>query len=296
MNHLDQQYLRIIDDILQMPDVAMSGDRTGVGTSRVFNRHIDVAIDQFFPILHCKRVNWKSAFTEMLWMLSGSTNIQPLLLDGVHIWSDWPYKKYIDRDLTGEHNISMEKFEQLILESNSFAKQWGDLGPVYGKQWRDWDGIDQIEVAVKQLLETPNSRRIIIEGWNVPQLDDMALPPCHKTYQFLVNHGELNLTIYQRSADMFLGVPFNLCNGGLMLHLMAATVGLRVGRLHWFGADCHLYNNHKKLAEKMLLRDALPNDAKFYMSTLTDIDNVEISDIHIEEYTPHAAISAPVAV
>lgn len=295
MNHLDQQYLSIIDDILQMPDVRDSNDRTGVGTSRVFNRHIDVAIDQHFPILHCKRVNWKSAFTEMLWMLSGDTNIQSLLLQDVHIWSDWPYKKYVE--LNSEHaNTSMERFEQLIIESNSFARNWGDLGPVYGKQWRDWDGIDQIEVAVKQLLESPNSRRIIIEGWNVPQLDDMALPPCHKTYQFLVNHGELNLTIYQRSADMFLGVPFNLCNGGLMLHLMAATTGLRVGRLHWFGADCHLYSNHKKPAEKMLIRNILPNGSKFHMGTLVDIDNVQISDIHIEEYEPHPAINAAIAV
>ena len=211
MRHPEHQYLDLMGHVLEHGDERV--DRTGVGTRSIFGAMLRFNLaDGTVPILTTKRVYWKTAVKEMIWFLTGGTNIQPLLRDNVRIWSDWPLASY--RRDTGE-NISQEDFEQRILDDDTFAAQWGELGPVYGKQWRRWlgtDGIeyDQIADLIRMLKETPASRRMIFHAWNVPELGSMALPPCHMIYQYHVtSDGRLNCLMYQRSVDLLLGAPFN---------------------------------------------------------------------------------------
>lgn len=295
MKSLDKQYKDIVYDIYFNAEQSESDDRTGVGTSRVFNRHIEVDIRVGFPLISLKETFWRTAFVEMIWMLRGETNISSLVNQGVNIWNDWPLKKFNAKNLLKE-NIDMTEFISRIKNSESFANEWGELGPVYGAQWRNWNGIDQLVIAINQILTNPNSRRIIIEGWNVSELDDMALPPCHKTYQFTVVGNLLNLTVYQRSADMFLGVPFNLANAGLMLELMAKTCKLIPAKLHWFGVDCHLYDNHNSQVLTLLERQIIEQTPTIHMDISTNILDVNINQLHINNYNPQDAIAAPVAV
>jgi len=263
MKSLDKQYKDIVYDIYFNAEQSESDDRTGVGTSRVFNRHIEVDIRVGFPLISLKETFWRTAFVEMIWMLRGETNISSLVNQGVNIWNDWPLKKFNAKNLLKE-NIDMTEFISRIKNSESFANEWGELGPVYGAQWRNWN--------------------------------DMALPPCHKTYQFTVVGNLLNLTVYQRSADMFLGVPFNLANAGLMLELMAKTCKLIPAKLHWFGVDCHLYDNHNSQVLTLLERQIIEQTPTIHMDISTNILDVNINQLHINNYNPQDAIAAPVAV
>jgi len=294
--HPEQQYLDTLRYLLEHGDERV--DRTGVGTRATFGVTMRFNLQEAFPAFTTKRVYWKTAIKEILWMLSGGRNVRELLEQNVHIWSDWPHKKFVDA--SGE-KISMQEFEQRILADAQFAQQWGDLGPVYGFQWRHWPTasgaeIDQVSQVLDMLNNNPTSRRLIIEGWNVAQLDDMALPPCHKTYQFYVGGGKLSLALYQRSADILLGVPFNIVNGALMTHIFAQQAGLEVGEFIWFGADVHLYTNHVEQAALQLSREpkALPSlQIKRKAASLFDYT---VEDFDLLGYDPHPAISAPVAV
>ena len=308
--HWEWQYLALMRRIWEEGDERI--DRTGVGTRSVFGTMLrfDLAGARV-PLLTTKRVFWKAAAREMLWFLTASTNIRPLLEQGVTIWSDWPLARY--RRATGD-NIAQEAFERRIVEDAEFAREWGDLGPVYGRQWVDWPtyepaqdglfragrGINQVAQVVKSLRADPGSRRHIIEGWNVAELEHMALPPCHKTYQFHVagagNEARLNCLLYQRSCDVALGLPFNLFGAALLTRMMAQQAGLEPGELVWTGGDTHLYLNHAELVEQQLAREPAGEPVLAISRRPESIFGYRFEDFAVHGYAPQAAIRAPVAV
>lgn len=278
-------------------------DRTGVGTRALFGAMLRFDLsDGTIPLLTTKRVFWKSALKELIWFLSGDTNIRPLVEQGVHIWTDWPLDRYIRE--TGER-LDRDTFEARILADADFAARWGDLGPVYGKQWRRWlgpDGAthDQIAALVQGLRDNPASRRHIFTGWNVAELADMALPPCHMTYQYFVEPqasgaGKLSGILYQRSCDLGLGFPFNIFEAALMVRMLADQAGLLPGEIIWMGADVHLYLNHAHLVETQLARDPRPFPA-LSLAPAADMFSYTVEHVSITGYDPHPHIAAPVAV
>lgn len=294
----EHQYLDLLAHILENGDKRI--DRTGVGTLSVFGAMCRFPLqDGQAPILTTKRVYWKTAVKEMLWFLTGGTNLQPLLRENVRIWSDWPLKKY--RDSTGE-NISQEAFERRILEDDQFAARWGDLGPVYGKQWRRWLGADgrehdQIASVLDALKNNPSSRRILFHAWNVPDIPDMALPPCHMVYQFhTTSDGRLNCMMFQRSCDILLGAPFNFTGAAALQLMLAQQAGLEPGEFVWAGGDVHLYLNHVEQAKEQLSREPRPAPTMRLTRRPASIDEYTIEDFEVLGYDPHPAIKADVAV
>jgi len=297
--HPEQQYLDLLAQVLNHGDERL--DRTGVGTRSIFGAMVRFDLSEgCAPILTTKRVYWKTAIKEMLWFLTGGTNIQPLLREKVRIWTDWPLDKY--RRATGHQSISQEEFERRVLEDDEFASKWGDLGPVYGKQWRRWLGADgrehdQIADLVRSLRENPTSRRMLFHGWNVAELDKMALPPCHMVYQYHVtSRGRLNCLLFQRSVDLMLGAPFNYVGTAALQLMLAQQAGLSPGELIWVGGDVHLYLNHLDQAREQLLRTPRPFPRINLTRRAASIDDYRIEDFKVEGYVPHAAIKANVAV
>lgn len=305
--HWEWQYLDLMRRIWEQGDERM--DRTGVGTRATFGAEIRFDLSGgAMPLLTTKRVYWKSATRELLWFLTGETNIRPLCAQGVEIWTDWPLERY--RRETGEE-ISREEFSKRIVEDDAFAIEWGDLGPVYGKQWVDWpvyeeageglykrreQGVNQLAEVVESLKANPGSRRHIIEGWNVAELDAMALPPCHKTYQFYVSNGRLSGLLYQRSCDLGLGFAFNIWSLALLTRMLAQQCGFEPGEAVWMGADVHLYLNHAPLVEEQLSR-APSGEARLAIPrTPNSIFGYRIEDFEVIGYAPQKHIPAPVAV
>ena len=304
--HYEQQYLDLMRRIWREGDERR--DRTGIGTRSVFGAMLrfDLA-GGAMPLITTKRVYWKTATREMLWFLTGDTNIRPLVQQGVKIWNEWPHARYVKE--TGD-DIALDDFVQRIADDEAFAATWGDLGPVYGKQWVDWptyekqadgsfrqgQGINQIAELVESLKNNPGSRRHIIEGWNVAELDSMALPPCHKTYQFHVSGGRLNGLLYQRSCDVALGLPFNLWSAALLQRMLAEQVGLEAGEFVWMGGDTHLYLNHEHLVEEQLSREPQGHPTLEILRRPASIFDYRIEDFAVQDYTPHGPIKAPVAV
>jgi len=306
-DHFEWQYLDLMRQVWTRGHER--SDRTGVGTRSVFgaNMRFDLS-DEAIPLLTTKRVYWKAAAREMLWFLTGETNIRPLVEQGVHIWTDWPLDAY--RKATGEA-IDRDAFEARIIADADFAARWGDLGPVYGKQWVDWPvyepvgeglfrqrewGINQIAELVESLRHNPGSRRHIFEGWNVADLDRMALPPCHKTYQFFVADGKLTGLLYQRSCDLALGVPFNIFSAALITRMLAQQCDLEPAELIWNGGDVHLYLNHEALVETQLARTPSGAPRLSIARRPESIFNYRIEDFAVRDYAPQAHIAAPVAV
>lgn len=265
--HPETQYLNLLSELLEHG--IRRDDRTGTGTLGLFGRQIRFVLSQGFPLLTTKKVHFKSVAVELLWFLRGDTNIKYLKDHGVSIWDEW-----------ADHN--------------------GDLGPVYGKQWRSWtapDGrvIDQMTKLVEALKANPHSRRHVISAWNPAEVDDMALPPCHCLFQFFVADGKLSCQLYQRSADIFLGVPFNIASYALLTHMVAQTVGLKVGDfVHTFG-DVHLYLNHVEQAKTQLSRIPMPFP-KLELAPKPDLFSYDYQDISLIDYQSHGALKAPVAV
>jgi len=245
-------------------------DRTGTGTYSIFGAQMRFDLNRGFPLVTTKRIHLKSVVHELLWFLKGSTNIDYLKTNGVRIWNEW-------------------------------ADENGDLGPVYGHQWRSWpdsdgQGLDQIRQVIDQILVNPDSRRLIVSAWNVAQLDKMALPPCHLLFQFYVANGKLSCQLYQRSADLFLGVPFNIASYALLTHMIAQVTGLGVGDfVHTLG-DAHIYANHLEQVDEQLTRSPLPLPTLQLNESITDIDQFTYDDIQVLNYESHATIKAPVAV
>jgi thymidylate synthase len=267
-DHPERAYLDLMADILA--NGVRRGDRTGTGTLGVFGRQIRFDLSRGFPLLTTKKVHWKSVVAELLWFLRGDTNVRWLQERGVTIWDEWA------------------------------DPETGDLGPVYGKQWRSWaapDGrsIDQMAKLVDGLRANPNSRRHIVSAWNPAEVEDMALPPCHCLFQFFVAEGKLSCQLYQRSADVFLGVPFNIASYALLTHMVAEVVGLEAGEfVHSFG-DAHLYLNHVEQAELQLTREPRPLP-RLALARKTDLFAFEPEDVGLEGYDPHPHIKAKVAV
>jgi thymidylate synthase len=311
--HPEYQYLDLIEHLLEKGDRRI--DRTGVGTLSMFGAMMRFDLsDGTFPVYTTKRVYWKTAIKEMLWFLTGQTNIQSLLRDNVRIWTDWPLDKY--RKATGE-DISQDDFEARVLADDEFALKWGDLGPVYGKQWRRWvdakgNEHDQIATLIQTLKTNPASRRMLFHAWNVGELDQMALSPCHMTYQFYASEfadgsnaapgegygsrGKLSLLVSQRSCDIGLGNPFNVAQEAALLHMVAQQVDMTPGELIWVGGDVHLYLNHVDFARTILSREPRPFPKLRLTRRPASIDDYKIEDFEVTGYDPHAAIEAPVAV
>lgn len=305
--HPEWQYLNLMRQIWEQGDERI--DRTGVGTRSVFGAQLRFDLgDDRMPLLTTKRVFWKTATREFLWFLTGDTNIRALCAQGVEIWTDWPLDRY--RKATGDM-ISRADFSARIVADAVFAERWGDLGPVYGKQWVNWPvyepasdglfrqrahGVNQVADVVASLRHNPGSRRHIVEGWNVAELDEMALPPCHKTYQFHVSGNRLNGLLYQRSCDVALGLPFNLWGAALFVRMLAHQCDLEPGELVWMGGDTHLYLNHAALVEAQLNRQPEGTPRLAIRRRPDTIFGYSIEDFEVTGYAPQGQLSAPVAV
>lgn len=305
--HYEDQYLRILRKAWEEGDERR--DRTGVGTRSLFGEvmRFDLS-DGGVPLLTTKRVAWKTAARELLWFLSGETNIRPLVAQKVHIWTDWPLARY--RRETGEA-IDRDAFERRIIDDDAFAGRWGDLGPVYGKQWVDWPryepageglyrraerGIDQISALIAGLRSDPASRRHLFTGWNVAELDGMALPPCHMTYQFHVSGDRVSCMLWQRSCDLGLGFAFNAFSAALLLRMVAQQCDLKPGELVWSGGDTHVYLNHEHLVAEQLARTPRGRPRLGIVRRPASIFDYAIEDFAVVDYDPHPPIAAPVAV
>lgn len=298
MRHPEHQYLDLLDQVLERGDERI--DRTGIGTRSIFGAMIrfDLA-DGIAPILTTKRVYWKTAVKEMLWFLTGDTNIQALLRQNVRIWTDWPLDKY--RRATGDQ-LTQGEFEQRIVGDDAFARAWGELGPVYGKQWRRWLGADgreydQVADLVTMLRTNPTSRRMLFHAWNVAEIGTMALPPCHMVYQYHVtSDGRLNCLLFQRSVDLLLGAAFNFVGATALQLMLAQQAGLVPGELVWVGGDVHLYLNHLVQAREQLTREPRAFPTMRLVRQPETIDGYRIEDFVVDDYAPHPPIKADVAV
>lgn len=289
-----KQYLDLAKTVLETGEDRL--DRTGVGTRSLFGYQSRYDLREGFPLLTTKKVHIKSVFHELLWFISGSTNIRPLVLNNVRIWNEWPYKNYKNsEDFKGE---SLSEYIEKIKESEDFANKHGDLGPVYGQQWRNFEGKDQLSEVITNLKENPFSRRHIISAWHPALVDEMALPPCHAFFQFYVSADKkyLSCQLYQRSADIFLGVPFNIASYGLLLEMVAKVTGyIAKDFVHTLG-DAHIYTNHFKQVELQLSRDVRPLPKLVIKRDVKNIEDFKFEDFEIVDYNPHPAIKGKVAV
>jgi thymidylate synthase len=297
-------YLNILRELSQR---SPTSNRTNVKARSVFGREIRFdCSDGQIPIITTKRVYYKTAFKEMIWMLNGGRNIKELVDQNVNIWNEWPLKRY-NVAHSNVPDMGMDEFVEKIKTDLTFAATWGDLGPVYGYTWRNWPDpknssgkIDQVARVIDQIKTQPDSRRIIWEGWNVAEIDNMALPPCHKTYQFNVDSSsqEIDLIVFQRSADIFLGVPFNIANAALVLHLIAHNTGRKPRELIWYGANVHLYENHLDQVRAQLMRVPYKFPTIKINPYIKDLKTelISINDIVIQDYQHHGALKGAVAV
>ncbi len=288
-----KQYLQMCKDIMERGEV--KEDRTGVGTKGFFGYQARYNLEEGFPLLTTKRVYLRAIIHELLWFISGDTNIKYLVDNNVRIWNEWPYEIFKkSEDYDGE---TMEEFVEKIKESDEFAKKHGNLGPVYGKQWRDFFGVDQVLSVIDQIKNNPNSRRIIISAWNPKELPDMALPPCHAFMQFYVsNDGKLSLQLYQRSADVFLGVPFNIASYSLLLMMVAQVTGLKPYEFIHTTGDTHIYLNHFDQINLQLSRDPRKLPTMKINPNVKSIFDFKFEDFELVDYNPHPAIKGVVAV
>jgi len=285
MNSLDLRYQNILQDILL--EGKEKGDRTGTGTISIFGKQIRHDMSEGFPLLTTKKMAVKTMMTELKWFLKGDTNIKYLVDSNCHIWDGDAYKAYSHKD-----KLTQKEFIQKIKSDWKFARNYGDLGPIYGKQWRNWDGKDQIKELIKNIKENPTSRRLMVSAWNVGELEDVVLPPCHYGFQCYVNDGKLSLMWNQRSVDTFLGLPFNIASYGTLLLLLCQETNLEPGELIGNLGDTHLYKNHIEQAEEQRLRSS------FKLPTIK-LSNVDILsgewDYEIEGYKYHPTIKAPLS-
>jgi thymidylate synthase len=308
-----KQYLDLLQDILD--NGTDKGDRTGTGTRSLFGRQIRMDLSKGFPLLTTKKVYIKAIIYELLWFLKGDTNIRFLVQNDVKIWNEWAYQGYLEKNkLVEKYPRYSEEWKKYLKEfvskmkiDDQFADEYGELGPIYGKQWRSWetkDGgkIDQIQEVIDLIKNDPTSRRIIVNGWNVGEILDLiknhhhASPPCHTIFQFMVINGKLSCQLYQRSADVFLGVPFNIASYALLTMMMAQATGYEPGEfIHTFG-DVHIYNNHKDQVKEQLSREPRILPTMKINPEVKDIFSFKHEDFTLEGYDPHPSIKAPIAV
>ncbi|ELU8226316.1 thymidylate synthase [Listeria monocytogenes] len=313
-----KQYLDLEKYVLE--NGTQKGDRTGTGTISTFGYQMRFDLQEGFPIMTTKRVPFKLVVSELLWFLHGDTNIRYLLQYNNNIWNEWAFERFVKSDdYKGEdmtdfglraerdpafkevYQAEMDKFKTRILEDEAFANKYGELGNIYGKQWREWktsqgETIDQLADLIEMIKTNPNSRRLIVSAWNPEDIPNMALPPCHSLFQFYVADGKLSCQLYQRSADIFLGVPFNIASYALLTHLIAREVGLDVGEfIHTMG-DAHLYNNHIEQVKEQLSRTPHKLPKLVLSDKPATIFDFEVADISLDGYNPDPAIKAPISV
>lgn len=307
VNQADSQYHALLKDLLE--NGTESEDRTGTGTLRLIGRELRLDLQEGFPLLTTKRVWFRGVKVELLWMISGETNLKPLVEQGVHIWDDWPYQNYLKaNNLESDYPIYSDKWEkgkdafaEKVVKNEGFAQEWGELGPVYGYQWRHWqtaDGreIDQLAWAIDEIKNNPDSRRIKVTAWNPGDIDKMALPPCHTDFQFMVLEDTLHMKMDQRSVDTFIGLPFNMAQYALLLSLTAQVTDKKPGTLVMHLGDTHLYLNHLEQAKTQLERDPLRLPKLVLDPPITNIDDISPEAISITGYSPHPAIEAEISV
>lgn len=309
--HVDNIYLDLIERIKN--EGSQKGDRTGTGTLSIFVHQMRFDLSKGFPLLTTKKVPIKAIIHELIWFVRGDSNLKYLADNNVHIWDEWPYKAYLVRNnipvpATGseEWTKGIKEFIEKIKADEDFAKDYGNLGPIYGYQWRNWPTpngghIDQLKNVIEQLKKNPNDRRMIVSAWNVADIDEMAkagLPPCHCLFQFYVANGKLSCQLYQRSCDTFLGVPFNIASYSILIMMIAQVTGLEPGEFVWTGGDVHLYNNHMDQVEIQLSRrdDLRPMPKMKINPDIKNIEDFTINDFELVDYNPHEAIRAPIAV
>ena len=287
-----KQYLDMCKFILE--NGTYKSDRTGTGTISYFGYQTRYNLNDGFPLLTTKKVFLKGIIHELLWFISGDTNIKYLVDNNVKIWNEWAYEKYKKEPVyNGE---TMDEFIEKIRESQEFADKYGDLGPVYGRQWRNFNGVDQLEKLITNLKKNPDSRRHIISAWNPAEVDNMALPPCHSFMQFYVVNNKLSCQLYQRSADVFLGVPFNIASYSLFTMMIAQVCGFELGDfVHTFG-DVHIYSNHMDQIKLQLSREPRSLPTMKINPNVKSIYDFKYEDFELEGYDPHPAIKGVVAV
>ncbi len=301
-----QQYHDLMKHVLK--NGIEKADRTRIGTLSVFGYQMRFDLQKGFPLLTTKKVHLKSIIYELLWFLRGDTNIRYLAQNGVNIWNEWPYQNYLNESgLTKEFpkysrkwKEKLTEFKQQIIEDESFARNWGEVGPIYGHQWRNFEQLcDQITQLIEDIRNKPNSRRLIVSAWNPKDILVMTksgLPPCHVLFQFYVANGKLSCQLYQRSADVFLGVPFNIVSYSLLTMMVAQVCRLRYGDfVHTFG-DAHLYSNHMEQTREQLSRELRPLPEIKLNSSVKNIFDFSFEDFELINYNPHPTIKAPVAV
>lgn len=316
--HVDEIYHQLCKDILQQNHY--KDDRTNTGTYSLFGYQMRFDLSEGFPAITTKKLFFKTMLSELIWFIKGDTNIKFLLQHNNNIWNEWAFKNWVEssaydgpdmsdfahRSLTDEafneqYKAQMAEFKHKILTDDDFSRQFGNLGDVYGKQWRKWQTtqgqvIDQLADVIQQIKTNPNSRRLIVSAWNPEDIPTMALPPCHTLFQFYVQDNKLSCQLYQRSADVFLGVPFNIASYALLTHLIAHECHLEVGEfIHTIG-DAHIYKNHVAQIEQQLSRTSFPMPKLKINDELTSIFDIKMEDIELVDYQSHPSIKAPIAV
>lgn len=310
-NHVDLLYLDLLERIKR--EGTKKEDRTGTGTISIFGHQMRFDLSKGFPLLTTKKVPIKAIIHELLWFMRGDTNLKYLAENNVHIWDEWPFKAYLTRSGkempqvgSDEWNSGIKEFIEKIKTDEEFAKEYGELGPIYGSQWRCWKNkdntcLDQLNNAIETIKTNPDSRRIIVSAWNAADIDEMAkagLPPCHALFQFYVADGKLSCQLYQRSCDSFLGLPFNIASYALLIMIIAQVTELEPGEFIWTGGDTHLYLNHLEQVDLQLSRknDIRPMPKMKINPNKKNIEEFTIDDFELIDYNPHDSIKAPIAV
>lgn len=297
------KYQKLLKDILEN-GIEEKDERTGTGTLKVYGRMLRFNLSDGFPLLTTKKMFLKGIIHELLWFIKGDSNIRYLVKNGVNIWNEWPFENYLKKNglvrkyptYSDAWRQKMQEFVEKVKKDAKFAKKWGDCGPFYGVQWRNFNGVDQLSWVISEIKKNPASRRLIVNAWNAPEIPKMALPPCHVMYQFQVAKGKLNCMMYQRSVDTFLGLPFNIASYALLTMMVAQVTGYKPGELVMALADTHLYLNHLSQAREQIKRKPYKLPKIKINPNIKSIFKFKYSDFKLVNYKSHPPISAQISV
>lgn len=288
-----KQYLEVLQDVLETG--ILSENRTDTKTLTAFGKRMEFNLQEGFPLVTTKKVFFSGIAHELIWFIKGDTNIRYLVENNVNIWNEWPFEKF--KESLEYNGQDLNWFKQKILEDKIFAKKWGELGPVYGKQWRDFNGFDQLQAVIHEIKNNPSSRRLVVSAWNPNDISKMALPPCHCLYQFqITNQNQLNCQLYQRSADLFLGVPFNIASYSLLTFLIAKTCNLIPNKFVHVMGDAHIYVNHIEQVKEQLTRVPKKLPTLKIINNRDSLFDFKVSDFILENYESWPKLQGKVAV